>query len=372
MTLSYRQDDLRAPQARKRRATVCARRAGLRVVLGSHGEGDPPEGRGARRSPAASEETIPNDAVFTMIGREPPLPFLAAIRRHDSRRVDRREVGRAPRSSWRSACSSTTGRPAARSTGRSQEPRRVPVRRASGVGRSGVGVHGPRERPRHDRAVGGLAGLLLLARLLSVRSRVRHQAHPKTQDALRDVQTVTLTADPGRPALPASLRPAPVDGAQRLVRPGNGTMARRSALPRDRPATLKGASTGARSASSSRGRCSSGTCSARQPMALWLAISVVQTFVIIPPIICRWGKGAYCGWICSCGALAETLGDAHRQKMPHGQDLEPAQHGRAGRPRGGARCSRVLRRSRGSGPARWPHALYDGLLLRLASARASD
>ena len=32
----------------------------------------------------------------------------------------------------------------------------------------------------------------------------------------------------------------------------------------------------------------------------------------------RWGKGAYCGWICSCGALAETLGDAHRQKMPHG------------------------------------------------------
>jgi 4Fe-4S binding protein len=30
------------------------------------------------------------------------------------------------------------------------------------------------------------------------------------------------------------------------------------------------------------------------------------------------GKGAYCGWICSCGALAETMGDAHRQKMPHG------------------------------------------------------
>ncbi|HYB53146.1 MAG TPA: 4Fe-4S binding protein, partial [Thermoanaerobaculia bacterium] len=28
--------------------------------------------------------------------------------------------------------------------------------------------------------------------------------------------------------------------------------------------------------------------------------------------------GAYCGWICSCGALAETMGDTHRQKMPHG------------------------------------------------------
>ncbi len=54
------------------------------------------------------------------------------------------------------------------------------------------------------------------------------------------------------------------------------------------------------------------------PHWLWLGISFVQTFVIIPLIIFRWGKGAYCGWICSCGALAETLGDAHRHKMPHG------------------------------------------------------
>jgi hypothetical protein len=38
-----------------------------------------------------------------------------------------------------------------------------------------------------------------------------------------------------------------------------------------------------------------------KPMALWLAISFVQTFVVIPAIIYRWGKGAYCGWICSCG-----------------------------------------------------------------------
>lgn len=54
------------------------------------------------------------------------------------------------------------------------------------------------------------------------------------------------------------------------------------------------------------------------PLWLWLGISFVQTFVLIPLIIFRWGKGAYCGWICSCGALAETLGDKHRQKMPHG------------------------------------------------------
>ncbi len=56
----------------------------------------------------------------------------------------------------------------------------------------------------------------------------------------------------------------------------------------------------------------------QRPMWLWLVISVVQTFVIIPAIVFRWGKGSYCGWLCPCGALAETMGDAHRQKMPHG------------------------------------------------------
>jgi len=57
---------------------------------------------------------------------------------------------------------------------------------------------------------------------------------------------------------------------------------------------------------------------ADQPLWAWLVISFFQTFVVIPLIVWRWGKGAYCGWICSCGALAETLGDAHREKMPHG------------------------------------------------------
>jgi thioredoxin reductase/ferredoxin len=55
-----------------------------------------------------------------------------------------------------------------------------------------------------------------------------------------------------------------------------------------------------------------------RPMVWWLVIAFLQTFVVIPLIIRRWGKGAYCGWICSCGALAETMGDAHREKMPHG------------------------------------------------------
>jgi len=55
-----------------------------------------------------------------------------------------------------------------------------------------------------------------------------------------------------------------------------------------------------------------------QPLWGWLILSLVQTFVVIPLIVRKWGKGAYCGWICSCGALAETLGDTQRSKMPHG------------------------------------------------------
>ena len=54
------------------------------------------------------------------------------------------------------------------------------------------------------------------------------------------------------------------------------------------------------------------------PVMGWLIISAIQTLVIIPLLVFKYGKGAYCGWICSCGALAETLGDRQRHKMPHG------------------------------------------------------
>jgi thioredoxin reductase/NAD-dependent dihydropyrimidine dehydrogenase PreA subunit len=57
-----------------------------------------------------------------------------------------------------------------------------------------------------------------------------------------------------------------------------------------------------------------------QPLPWWIAIGFVQTCVLIPLGVLKWGKGFYCGWICSCGALAETLGDTHRQKMPHGPE----------------------------------------------------
>ncbi len=55
-----------------------------------------------------------------------------------------------------------------------------------------------------------------------------------------------------------------------------------------------------------------------QPLWWWIGIGFVQTFVLLPLGIRAFGKGFYCGWICSCGALAETLGDTHRRKMPHG------------------------------------------------------
>jgi polyferredoxin len=54
------------------------------------------------------------------------------------------------------------------------------------------------------------------------------------------------------------------------------------------------------------------------PLWWWIGISIAQTFVLIPLGIYFFGKGVYCGWICSCGAMAETLGDTHRHKMPHG------------------------------------------------------
>ncbi|MEM6314197.1 MAG: NAD(P)-binding domain-containing protein [Planctomycetota bacterium] len=55
-----------------------------------------------------------------------------------------------------------------------------------------------------------------------------------------------------------------------------------------------------------------------EPIWGWLVLGFLQTFVAIPLMVYYLGKGSYCGWVCSCGALAETLGDRHREKMPHG------------------------------------------------------
>src|SRR5262249_5355991 len=39
-----------------------------------------------------------------------------------------------------------------------------------------------------------------------------------------------------------------------------------------------------------------------QPIWFWVIMTVLQTFVIVPAVIYYWGKGAICGWVCSCGA----------------------------------------------------------------------
>ena len=45
--------------------------------------------------------------------------------------------------------------------------------------------------------------------------------------------------------------------------------------------------------------------------------AVVLTFIIIPLFTIRWGK-IYCSYVCSCGALAETVGNSFRHRGPKG------------------------------------------------------
>jgi thioredoxin reductase/ferredoxin len=62
-----------------------------------------------------------------------------------------------------------------------------------------------------------------------------------------------------------------------------------------------------------------GALFADQITTFWLIYTILFTFGLIPYIVYLWGKGAFCGWICSCGALAETLGDEYRHLAPHGE-----------------------------------------------------
>ncbi|MGC6421242.1 MAG: 4Fe-4S binding protein [Flavobacteriaceae bacterium] len=45
----------------------------------------------------------------------------------------------------------------------------------------------------------------------------------------------------------------------------------------------------------------------------FFGFGVVLIFVISPLLTYRYGKRWYCSWVCGCGALAETAGDAFRQ-----------------------------------------------------------
>lgn len=58
----------------------------------------------------------------------------------------------------------------------------------------------------------------------------------------------------------------------------------------------------------------------------WLVYGFLMSFGLIPYLVYKFGKGAYCGWICSCGGLAETLADEYRNKMPHGKLAYKLEH----------------------------------------------
>ncbi len=62
------------------------------------------------------------------------------------------------------------------------------------------------------------------------------------------------------------------------------------------------------------------------PTMFWLVLGILQTFVIVPFIVYKWGKGAYCGWVCPCGAMAESLGDEHRTRALHGPTAKKAEN----------------------------------------------
>lgn len=51
----------------------------------------------------------------------------------------------------------------------------------------------------------------------------------------------------------------------------------------------------------------------------WTFFPLFQTFGLLYFLVRKWGKGAYCGWICSCGGMAESLGDEYRHLAPHGE-----------------------------------------------------
>jgi NosR/NirI family nitrous oxide reductase transcriptional regulator len=53
------------------------------------------------------------------------------------------------------------------------------------------------------------------------------------------------------------------------------------------------------------------------PHWIWVVWGIVLTFVVLPILVLFHGK-RYCSWICGCGGLAETFGDAWRHLAPKG------------------------------------------------------
>jgi thioredoxin reductase/ferredoxin len=313
VTLSYRKQEF--SRAKAENVEAIGRQRNLRLVLGSTVKEIRSEDAVLTRD-GGGDETIPNDAVFTMIGREAPLPFL-------------RRSGIKIRGEWTAATWGTflaflafciflyNWKAGGLVTNAFKDHHWFPF----GVPDVLVGLASTFARPANilgtlALSLGSPGFYYSLAYCLCVvvfgikRMQKRRTPYVKVQTlTLMAVQTVPLFLLP-YVVLPWLGHNGWFDqGVGRLLAdqlfpvtqwdPQGREYWRAFGLILAWPLFIWNVFTS-------------------KPMALWLAICVLQTFVIIPAIVYRWGKGAYCGWICSCGALAETLGDAHRHKMPHG------------------------------------------------------
>ncbi len=310
VTLSYRKNEFSRPKPEnaERIAAAATLRLGTRVASIQ-------EGRAVLVDDAGREEPIPNDAVFTFIGREAPLDFL--------RRSGIRIAGEMGPRAWASMglfilfCVwlynwKSGGSAAAWWSARHWFPFNLPDLLASAGGAAAAAAADP------STLLGTLAisaagpsfwytlAYSLVVVIFGAR-RIRRRRTPYIT-----VQTLTLMAVQVVPLflLPEVILPllgrhgllpgGIADALFPAVTYGHGREYWRAyGLILAWPLNVYNVFT-------------------HEPLGWWLIISAMQTLVLIPVGIYFFGKGVYCGWICSCGALAETLGDTHRHKMPHG------------------------------------------------------
>jgi hypothetical protein len=250
-------------------------------------------------------ETLPNDAVFTMIGREPPLDFFrksgVKINGEWSGSIIVGLVSFVLCCFWLYHWKSGHALPFIGS---------LPAWLNFDPSRVGTWFTDRTTLLWHDRAFRIREIVLLHPGLLARDHHLWHSADSAPENALREMADAHADGDPGVSAVHRAEILLPYLGSNGAFDSGVGLWIKNTFFPGESwwrayglvlawPLFVYNWFTAA-------------------PIWGWLVIGFLQTFVAIPAMVYFWGKGAYCGWICSCGALAETLGDTHRHKMPHG------------------------------------------------------
>ena len=232
---------IRAPQAGERRQAARAREGSARrradraarLRARQHGDGPQHDARDAgacgrararRRSAASSTrcartrspsptargktETLPNDVVFAMIGREAPLDFFRRSGIPIRGEWRARDVGRLPRV-LRALLLRLHVEGGHRGQPLLQRAQAVPVQyRADRLGRI------RKDAVRRAR----LARFLLFARLLRGHRPVRLRSAFATEDALRHAPDADADGGPGDPAVPLAVYRFAVDGKRGAIR----------------------------------------------------------------------------------------------------------------------------------------------------------